>query len=120
MTPTRPYESIAAQLWRDHPEEMQAARDRYASLVRSVCAFGNCTVLVDSSGRNAGGAGPVGCACEKRWTQWPDQTYKPAFPAKVRGRHGSRVARSRRRHADIGPDGIENWVRNLFADEVAD
>lgn len=67
------------------------------------CPWGNCTIdLCGQCGAQAGGVGPMGCLCDltKGWrAKRVDNMGKPSVPVKAKGRHGSRVQRSRHRKA---------------------
>lgn len=103
------------------PENLAAkaeAKARYARSLHFPCAYGNCTVDFDPvEKRITGGFGPVGCACENTpgWdADHPESRGKPTMAWKAIGRHGSRVQRSRRRHAGIGANGIMDWMTALI------
>jgi len=90
----------------DVPELARAyseARARYERAVARLCPFGNCEVLVDPIDRTVqGGMGPVGCGCDNLpgWrSRYYDGLPKPGWQAKPVGRHGGRIAASRRKHA---------------------
>lgn len=78
----------------------QAAREM--RLVPVTCAWGWCTEGMDPiDGRLYGGGGPTACPHDHLpgWkSPYPQGRPRPATPAKARGRHGSRVHRSKRRH----------------------
>ena len=76
------------------------------------CPFGACTVMVDPvTGKISGASGPVGCGCDNL-PGWRSVHLaglpKPGWNAKPVGRHGGRVAASRRKHADLA-----TWQREL-------
>lgn len=78
------------------------ASARAARAVQVPCAWGNCRHDVDPvNGTILGSVGPVGCPCDNlpgwRSARVAGQA-RPAVPAKPRGRHGSRIQRSRLRH----------------------
>jgi hypothetical protein len=91
-------------------EEMRTARQLR-------CAYGNCTHFVSRfTNQVIGGFGPVGCACE--YTPGWKSPYlagksKPGWTGKARGRNGSRIQRSRRRHQGVRPDGFMVWVKEF-------
>lgn len=82
--------------------------EEYRNAIVTLCAWGYCTVETSSTtGKVIGGMGPVECPCDHLpgWkSQYAAGQPKPAVPVKARGRHGSRVQRSRRRHRGlVGP-----------------
>jgi len=86
------------------PEAYAEANARGARSVTRLCPFGNCSVDIDPlDNAIIGAAGPVGCGCDNlpgwRSQHW-DGLPKPGWHAKPNGRHGGRVAASRRKHAD--------------------
>jgi hypothetical protein len=93
------------------------AKAQYARATRVRCGFGHCTVLWDPVAReDLGGFGPVGCPCESlpgAGKRFLDQRPKPRMAVKAVGRNGSRVQRSRRRHAGIGRSGLMEWAERL-------
>lgn len=101
--------------WPDTPEFHAAVAEARARLDRAVqveCAFGNCVMDVDPvDGRVFGGMGPIGCGCESLpgWKS-PYVDGKPmlGWAAKPVGRHGGRIAASRRKHAAHA-----RWVESL-------
>lgn len=65
------------------------------------CHYGWCTHVLDERGRIDYGFGPVACPCDHvpGWkSRYPEGQSRPAVPARAKGRHGSRVQRSKRRH----------------------
>lgn len=78
------------------------------------CAWGNCTHMVDPlDGKIVSGIGPMLCPCDHLpgWSSPRVQGQaKPAVPVKVGGRHGSRVQRSRRRHALPDYSDLGDWL----------
>lgn len=91
------------------------ARELVSRLFEIACHWGNCVVWVDPyDNTTQGGFGPVDCPCEHlpgRHARHLEGTGRPAVPALPRGRHGSRVQRSRRRHhLPPGIPGILEWV----------
>jgi hypothetical protein len=84
---------------------------KYDRAEQRLCAFGNCVMEVDPvDERVLSGVGPVGCGCE--WLPgWRSQRYggkaKPGWPAKPFGRHGGRIAASRRKHAKFAREQAE-------------
>lgn len=95
----------------------QRAREEMRTARQVRCAYGNCTNLVSRfTGEIVAGMGPVGCACESTpgWrSKYPAGKGKPGWKGKVRGRNGSRIQRSRRRHQGVRPDGFMVWVREF-------
>src|SRR5690349_2459141 len=90
--------------WMRDPEFVAAyekEKARLDSATRVSCHFGHCFHDVDTTGHILGGMGPVMCPCD-HLPGWkaprPAGQARPAAPVKARGRHGSRVARSRLRH----------------------
>lgn len=81
--------------------------------IEIACPWGNCSNSYDPLTREIwAGMGPVGCPCESLpgWrSPHPEGRPRPAVPAKPRGRHGSRVQRSRRRHRLPDMSGVEDW-----------
>lgn len=83
-----------------------------------LCPWGQCTFWVYKGTRKVdGGCGPVGCPCDllPGWNSpTVDGFSKPRMPVKARGRHGSRVQRSKRRQRDvITVDGVRTH-RQVF------
>lgn len=96
-------EEIAA--WMDDPVYAKAYREAEERLARSIpvpCYWRHCVDDFDPVERRIiGGFGAAGCPCDNLpgWNaRHPEQKPKPAAAVKARGRHGSRVQRSRRRH----------------------
>ena len=86
------------------PEFRAAYADAEARSARQVdrrCPFGNCATFIDPlDGKITGGFGPVGCGCDTLpgWrSPYYDGLPKPGWSAKPVGRHGGRVAASRRK-----------------------
>lgn len=84
----------------------------YERAVYRPCPFGNCDTAIDPLGNTiASSAGPVGCGCDSL-PGWRSRHYdglpKPGWPAKPVGRHGSRIAASRAKHADH-----QRWLDDL-------
>lgn len=80
-------------------------REQYARAVARPCPFGNCAVDIDPLDNTIiSGVGPALCGCDNlpgwRATRW-DGLPKPGWSAKPVGRHGGRIAASRRKHADL-------------------
>lgn len=72
-----------------------------ATWTETVCPWGWCVIYLDPAGRIASGTGPMLCPCDHSpgWSaNRVEQMGKPRVPVKARGRHGSRVQRSARRH----------------------
>lgn len=102
-------ESIAAILGIDltDPVMLQALADARARRDRAVtytCAWGTCVAEFDPVERRiTGGYGQAFCGCEclPGWrARHPEGRPKPSVPVKARGRHGSRVQRSRARRRE--------------------
>ena len=102
-------ESIAAMLGIDltDPLIIQAladARARRDRLIEIRCAWGTCVELYDPVERvSTGGWGRSLCGCDNLpgWrSRHPEGKPKPAAAVKVRGRHGSRIQRSRARRRE--------------------
>ena len=90
----------------DDPEVKRAYDEAAARMDRSIevlCAWGTCTHFLDpADGKIHSGWGDPFCGCDNLpgWRSTRAEGLpKPAAPAKVRGRHGSRVQRSRHRRA---------------------
>lgn len=89
-------------------------QDRLAFERSSVrrCAFGHCTVHEDPvTGEELARFGPVGCGCDNL-PGWDSRHRagrpKPGWQVKAAGRHGGRIAASRRKRADLA-----QWQREL-------
>ena len=81
---------------------MTAARARASRAVTRPCPFGVCALAVDpANGTVLGGTGDPGCGCATL-PGWRATRYaglpRPGWPGTPRGRRGSRIQRSRRRH----------------------
>lgn len=81
---------------------LERARARYERSMSVPCAWGWCSNDVDPlDGTVISGMGPVECPCENL-PGWRSERMagraKPQMPVKARGRHGSRVQRSTKRH----------------------
>ena len=88
------------------------ARERGARAVSRPCPFGSCQVDIDPlDGTIVSAVGPVGCGCGNlpgwRSQHW-DGLPKPGWTVKAVGRHGGRIAASRRKHAEHG-----RWLEEL-------
>lgn len=87
--------------------KVAAALDRHEAqldrVVPYVCGWGTCVADYDPvEKRILGGYGDPLCGCENLpgWrSRHPEGRPKPGVAVKARGRHGSRVQRSRRRRA---------------------
>ena len=93
--------------WIDNTPEFRAAyaqaQARADRQVDRPCPFGNCTTWIDPLDRTVcGGIGPVGCGCDSL-AGWRAKHYdglpKPGWNVKAVGRHGGKIAASRRKHA---------------------
>lgn len=89
----------------NNPAFVAALAQARAELDRAVevrCGWGACVNEVDPlTGRILGGVGPAGCPCEwypGGWSTRHEGRPQPRVLTKVRGRHGSRIQRSIRRH----------------------
>lgn len=86
--------------------------EREERLVERLCPFGTCVTLTDPADNTVfGGWGSVGCGCDSLpgWrSKYYDGLPKPGVALKPVGRHGSRIARSRRKHAEH-----KRWVASL-------
>lgn len=94
--------------WADDPLFVKAyleAEERYARAVHVTCYWGCCIVDFDPVERRIfGGFGPSGCPCDRLpgWNaRHPEQKPKPGAAVKARGRHGSRVQRSKHRRRGV-------------------
>jgi hypothetical protein len=94
----------------DDPAVKRAYDEATSRMERSypvICGWGTCTDWVDPhDGKIHGGMGRPLCGCDNLpgWNAARTESKpKPSAPAKARGRHGSRVQRSRHRRAA--------WVR---------
>ena len=102
------------------PEFAKAYREageRYERAVRVPCPFGRCFCEIDPlDGRIFGGVGDSLCGCDNL-PGWRSSRYeglpKPGWTGKARGRHGSRVQRSkhRRREWQQMVSDVEKWGR---------
>lgn len=86
-----------AKAYREAGEQMERA-------VRRRCPFGHCVCDIDPlDGKIFGGIGDPFCGCDNL-PGWRSSHYeglpKPGWSGKARGRHGSRVQRSRRRRRE--------------------
>lgn len=102
MTPAQRAEYVA----------VEAALDRALPVI---CAWGNCTHMVDpTTNRIVSGGGPVACPCDHLpgWrSRHPEGQSKPRVPAKATGRHGSRVHRSAHRfRLPSYPNLVPEWL----------
>lgn len=93
-------------------EALEAALDRALPVL---CAWGNCTHLVDpTTNRIVSGAGPMACPHDHLpgWrSKYPEGQSKPRVPVKAIGRHGSRVHRSERRfRLPSYPNLVPEWL----------
>ena len=81
----------------------QEAKARLDRAVPVDCGWGHCVNEVDPvDGKVIGGIGSPFCPCDRLpgWhCAYPAGQPRPAAPIKVAGRNGSRIQRSRRRHA---------------------
>lgn len=81
------------------------ARRRSARLVERSCSWGACTISVDPVDNTVVGSwGPVLCPCEHLpgWAaRHPEGRPKVGWSGKAKGRHGSRVARSKARRREL-------------------
>ena len=86
-------------------ELLEEARQRFDRAVAVPCPFGNCTLHLDPvDGTVHSSFGPVGCGCDilpGGSSPYYDQRPKRGWAGKARGRHGSRVQRSRARRARV-------------------
>lgn len=95
-----------------HYNEAKARLDRAEPVL---CAWRNCVHDVDpEDGKIIGGMGPIACPCDHLPGWKSDRVEgqaRPAAPVKARGRHGSRVQRSRKRHT-LGSwmDAFGGWL----------
>lgn len=104
------------------PEFREAYAQAQARSERQVdrrCPFGNCWTWIDPLDRTVvGGVGPVGCGCDSL-PGWRSKYYeglpKPGWAAKPVGRHGGKIAASRRKHARHA-----RWLADLDAMIAAD
>ena len=81
------------------------------------CPFGNCVVEVEAgTGLVHAAYGPVGCACDYL-PGWRSKHYeglpKPGWDVKAVGRHGGRIARSKRLRREYAAylDAWANWLK---------
>lgn len=93
-------------------DALEAAVDRALPVI---CAWGNCTHLVDPmTNRIVSGSGPVACPCDHLpgWrSRYPEGQSRPRVPAKRVGRHGSRVSRSAHRfRLPSYPNLVPEWL----------
>lgn len=89
------------------PEIVKAIKEEHDIIDRSLavsCAWGTCTHIYDPVEKYLhGGWGDALCGCENLpgWrSRHPDGLPKPSVPVKAKGRHGSRVQRSRARRRE--------------------
>lgn len=78
------------------------SREKYARSVARLCPFGTCEINIDPvDGKIFGAIGLVGCGCDVL-PGWRSKYYeglpKPGWDVKPVGKHGGRIARSRRKH----------------------
>ena len=91
----------------DNPTLYQMIWRERAKLARSIprpCPWGSCEICVDPvDNKIVSAIGPVGCGCDNL-SGWKSSYYeglpKPGWAAKPFGRHGGRIARSRKKTAD--------------------
>lgn len=86
------------------PEIRRIIKEEQTIMDRSIdvtCAWGTCNHIYDPVAKHlVGGWGDVFCGCENLpgWrARHPEGLPKPSVPIKAKGRHGSRIQRSRRR-----------------------
>lgn len=81
---------------------MLKEREAFERSTRRLCPFGTCEISVDPRNNKVFAAvGLVGCGCDNL-PGWRSKYYeglpKPGWDAKPVGRHGGRIAQSRRKH----------------------
>ena len=83
---------------------LPGVNDRLDRMISFPCAWGTCIADYDPIERRiTGGMGVAGCGCDNLpgWNaRHPEGRPKPAAAVKARGRHGSRVQRSRHRRRE--------------------
>lgn len=84
------------------------------------CNWGPCLVEQNPDGTDSIWMGPVGCPCDNlpSWRKHHlEQMHKPSLPVKARGRHGSRVQRSKHRKQHVvrleGGAFLMDWMVRL-------
>lgn len=102
-------------------QEQEEARARIkartAREIRYVCGWRTCANYYDPVDKTTWGVGRIGCPCDNLpgWhARHPLMLPLPAWPGKARGRHGSRIQRTARRHRRVSRDGTtmrwaEGW-----------
>lgn len=93
-------DAILTEIWDNDPQLMkffQEAQEELEAATYRLCPWRNCEVAISSTtGKIISTIGPVGCGCDSMAPYW-DGLPKPGFNIKARGKHGGRIARSRRR-----------------------
>lgn len=106
-------EDLAADLGFDLDELRREADAERSTRIETLCPWGWCLLDLDAAGRIVSGTGPVLCPCDHS-PGWPanriEQMGKPQARVKPRGRHGSRVQRSARRHRLDGLGYAPDWT----------
>lgn len=83
---------------------LRVERDRLDRSFQRLCSWGTCEYSIDPvDNKIVSSIGIVGCACDglPGWrSQYYDGLPKRGWNIKARGRHGGRIAQSRRKHAE--------------------
>jgi hypothetical protein len=117
---------MIGSIFPETPEFLAALVEVDAVLARCVtlrCPWpSRCRIVYDPvTRRQFMSFGAVGCPCDSlpgRRNSHPEQMSKPAWAHKVRGRHGSRAARSRFRHRGVGSTGLMAWAERLYEENT--